>query len=109
MMNPNDPKKHSDHAGATKPGQAGGQQPMPGGEGSPTQHKPLADNERKGGSEQAEKKHPHGGHDPADMSRKPGHGQPEPQGGQHSEKPSPGATPQGDHKGPNPGGPGQKR
>ena len=108
-MNPHDPKKHADDASATKPGQAGGQQPMPGGASAPTQHKPLADNERKGGSEQAEKKQPHDGHDPADMNKKPGQGQPDSQKGQHGEKPSPGGTHQGDHKGQNPGGPGQKR
>jgi hypothetical protein len=108
-MNPRDPNKHSDHAGAPKPGQAGGQQQMPGGASAPTQHKPLTDNERTGGSEQDEKKHPHGGHDPADMNKKPGHGQPDPQSGQHGDRPSPGGAPKGDHKGQNPGGPGQKR
>ncbi|HEY6357339.1 MAG TPA: hypothetical protein VIX35_03790 [Vicinamibacterales bacterium] len=74
IMNPQDPKKHSDHSGATKPGQAGSQPPT-------------------------------------DMNKKPGQGQPDPQKGQHGEKPSPGGMHQGDHKGQNPApaGPGQKR
>jgi hypothetical protein len=109
MMHPHEPKKHSDDAGATKPGQAGGQPPMPGGASAPTPHKPLADNERRGGSEQAEKKQPQGGHEPVDMNKKPGHGQPDPLSGQRGEKPTPGGPHQGDHKGQNPGGSGQKR
>jgi len=108
-MNPHDSNKPSDQAGATKPVQTDVERPMAGGESSRTEHTPLAGNDRKGRSGRAEKKHPHAGHDPAEMNRKPGHGQPDPHSGQHGGRPPAGDTPHGDHKSQNPAGPGQKR